>query len=356
MSVLDTHHWHFYLSPAETWDAVYKDCVEAKKSILIEQYIFENDEIGQKFLRLLADKAKAGLDVRILCDAVGSSSLINSSLIEELRANGGRFNFYNSLKFLHFMKPRRLFPRTHVKVMMIDAEIAYVGGICIAQRMANWRDTQIRITGPVVRKIKEILECNFAGVRHSEIKGNASNSDFSYIQSAPKFFRHPIYKALLQAIDRAKDYVYISMGFFVPTRRLRRFLRRAASRGVKIVLLIPERSDNYLADLACLSFAAKLLKAGIRIMRYQPTILHNKTVVIDGVWGTVGSSNMDSLSLFHNREANLIIENKEALAEMEKDFLQDLHNSQELTIDFLKQMPLWKKSAIRLARLFRFFL
>jgi cardiolipin synthase len=335
---------------------MYQDCVDAKRSIAFEQYIFENDEVGQRFLRLFIHKAKEGLTVHLLCDEVGSRTFCNSPLVEEFRTNGGGFRFYNSLKFIDLLKPRRLFPRTHVKTLVVDAAIAYVGGVCIDQRMQNWRDTQIRITGPVVQRIKEISDCNFAETEPSKDLKESSNSDFFYVQSAPKFFRHPLYSLLLHNLEHAQDFVYLSTAFFVPTRRMRRFLKKASSRGASVIVLIPHHSDFWIADWACLSYAKKLLKADVRIFRYQPTVLHNKTVVIDGAWGTVGSSNMDALSCFHNRESNLIVRDKEALAEMKKDFLNDLRHSQELTLDLLNQIPLWKRAAMHVARVCRTFL
>ena len=350
------YHWHFYLSPAETWDAMYQDCADAKRSITFEQYIFENDKIGQKFLRLFTQKAKEGLTIHLMCDEVGSRTFRHSPLVEEFRANGGYFRFYNSLKLIDLLKPHSLFPRTHVKTLVVDAAIAYVGGVCIDQRMQNWRDTQIRITGPVVRRIKEISDCNFAETEPSKDLKESSNLEFFYVQSEPKFFRHPMYSLLLRNLERAQDFVYMSTAFFVPTRRMRRYLKKAAFRGVSVIVLIPHHSDSWIADWACLSYARKLLKAGVRIFRYQPTVLHNKTVVIDGAWGTVGSSNMDALSCFHNRESNLIVRNKEALTEMKKDFLNDLTHSQELTLDLLKRIPLWKRAAMHAARICRAFL
>jgi cardiolipin synthase len=296
------------------------------------------------------------LRVCLLCDEIGSRSFCNSPLVEELRSSGGTFRFYNSMKLIDIIKPRRIFPRTHVKTLIIDATIAYVGGVCIDQRMKDWRDTQIRISGPVVQRMKEILDRNMTGTKPSKQPKDFLNFDFFYLQSEPGFFQHPIYGAVLDALAHARKSVYMSSGFFIPTRRLRRSLKKASFRGAKVIVLIPSHSDSWIADLACLSYAGRLLKAGVQIFRYQPAILHNKTVVIDGTWGTVGSSNMDALSFFHNREGNLFIKNEETLAEMEKDFLNDLERSKELTLDFLKTLPLWKRFAMHTARVCRSFL
>ena len=352
----DAHAWRFYLSPAETWDAMYEDCAKATHSIDMEQYIFENDETGQKFMHLFIRKAKEGIQVRLLCDEVGSRTFFNSPLIPEFRQSGGVFNFYNSIKLIDIFKPKRLFPRTHIKALVVDATITYIGGVCLARRMTNWRDTQIRVAGPVAQHVMEALNRNSRNRAPAVVPQKFPFADFFYVQSDPGFFRHPIYRAMLEAIGHAKEFVYISEAFFVPTRRLRRLLKQAVGRGVSVIVLVPEQSDFWIADWAFLAYAARMLKAGIRIFRYQPTVLHTKTIVIDGNWGTVGSCNMDALSFFHNREANLIVKNGEALAEMKKDFLNDLERSNELTLELFKQIPLWKRALAHLARLGRSFL
>ena len=351
---LKTEEWQFYLSPGKAWEAMYEDCAQAKQRIIMEQYIFHNDEVGQKFLRLFIDKVTEGLYVHLTCDEVGSASFRNSPLVLEFREKGGHFYFYNSITMLDLLKPRDIFPRTHLKALAIDASIIYIGGVCIAERMRDWRDTQMRLTGGVLpEKVSAILDHNPINRTQSADVKEIILDDFSYIQSSPSFFRHPIYQTLLDAIREAETSIYISAAFFVPTRRLRRYLKKAAKRGVKVVILIPEHSDFWIADWACLSYAVKLLKNKIRIFRYGPNVLHTKTVVIDGHWGTVGSCNMDPLSFFHNREANLVIKNTEALKEMEKDFLEDLEKSRELTLAFYKKIPLWKRIAAHFARIAR---
>jgi cardiolipin synthase len=226
--------------------------------------------------------------------------------------------------------------------------------------MKGWRDTQLRVTGPVVEQIERALDQNFQEVLSPKPKKGVSlvkigflDEDFSYIQNDPGFLRHPIYYALLNTIRHARKTIYISAAFFIPPRRLRRLLIEAATHGADVILLVTEHSDFWIADWAFLSYAVRLLKGGVRIFLYLPTVLHTKTTVIDGAWGTVGSCNMDPLSFFHNREANLIVKDRDALARMEKDFLADLEQSRELTLQSFKMIPLWKRIAMHAARLMR---
>ena len=327
---------------------MYEDCAQARHSIEMEQYILNNDEVGQKFMRLFIDKAKSGVDVHLLCDEVGSRSFINSDMVASLRQSGGHFAFYNSLKFIDLFKPQRFFPRTHAKALVIDGAIGYIGGVCFAKEMAGWRDTQIRVTGPVVQQMQEALQRNRRSggyaprpdkYQHEDIHGR----DFHYIQNDPGWFRHPIYEALLEAIRNANETICISEAFFIPTRRLRRYLRHAALRGVEVTILVPETSDFLLADWVSLSYAARLLDAGVRIFHYMPTNLHTKTVVVDDNWAMVGSCNMDPLSFFHNRESNLIIQDRKVIETMRADFQNDLKSSNEVMLPVLRRVPLWKK-------------
>jgi cardiolipin synthase len=348
----ETHAWHFYLSPGAAWAAMYDDCEKAQESIELEQYILENDPLGQKFLNLFIQKAKQGVKIKILCDRIGSHALSGSPLMTELRDSGGIFRFYNSFTFVDLLRLRRWLPRTHAKMLVVDA-VAYIGGVCWAERMKDWRDTQIRIRGPVVQQIKKAISDDISAPRRFRVVAPMPASDFQYIQSEPRFFQHNIYRAVIGALCQAKQYVYISSAFFIPPRRLRRLLRQAALDGVQVVVLVPEHSDFWLADWVSLSYAPRLLKAGVRIFHYQPTVLHNKIVMVDDAWATIGSSNMDTLSFFRNRESNLIVANKDAIAEMKKDFLNDLHRSKELTLGGLKEIPLWKRMAAHVGRLFR---
>ena len=352
------HDWRFYLSPGATWEAMYEDCSHAGKSIEMEQYIFNNDEVGQKFMHLFIEKAKQGIAVRLLCDEVGSRSFWNSKLVSELRHNGGSFEFYNSLKFIDLFKPKLFFPRTHVKALVVDAAIAYIGGVCLAKQMENWRDTQMRVTGAVVRQIKEALDRNSFYDGHTPRPPKYRSEqhvaqDLFYIQNDPGLFRHAIYQALLEAIRNAKETIHISESIFIPTRRLRRYLKQAVRRGVEVIILVPAVSDCWIADWVSLSYAWGLLNAGIRIFQYEPTVLHTKIAMIDESWATVGSCNMDPLSFFHNRESNLILQDARIVDAMRKDFLNDLEHSREVTFEFVRQIPLWKRAIARLGRVLR---
>lgn len=352
------HTWSFYLSPLAAWQAMYKDCAEAEHSIELEQYIFENDEIGQHFLDLFIDKAQAGLRVFLICDKFGSATLRHSPLLDKLREAGGQFYFYHNIYVYDIVRPWLWFPRTHVKSLLIDSRIAYAGGVCIASYMRDWRDTQIRITGPVVAQFQRAFAAAERQATRNRVKGIVTRADihqeFTYLQSMPLASWYAIYRELVRAIQAARQYIYISTPFYAPNRRFRRLLRRAAQHGVDVRLLMPERSDSLLATWLAFSYAHKMLRSGARIYLYQH-MLHNKTVVIDDTWATIGSTNMDVMSFFRNRESNLVMRNVAAVGAIKGQFLDDLQRSRELTIDEVIHWPHWKIVAGTLARMIKSF-
>ena len=351
------HLWRFYLSPHEAWDAMYEDCEQAAKSIELEQYIFENDAVGRKFMRLFIRKAAQGVRVFVICDKFGSRTFTGSRLVRLLRRGGGHFRFYNRVGWIDILRPWRWYPRTHVKALLIDSTIAYTGGVCFALYMHDWRDTHIRVTGPVTEQMRQAFDR--AERRHDRNKRPllppTGKSDFTYLQNYPLLSWFVIYDELVRAITRAQRYIYLTTAFFAPNRRFRRLLAHAALRGVEVRILVPKKSEFALADWICLSYSHGLLRAGARIFHYRPFVLHAKTVVIDDNWATVGSTNMDILSFFRNRESNIVTTNAAAVAELKQQFMADLEESDELTLEEMNRQPLWKKAIGYVSRLFRSF-
>lgn len=354
------HCWRYFLSPDSAWKAMYADCEQATHSIELEQYIFLNEELGCQFIKLFIAKSRQGVKIFLILDAFGSASFIGSPLIEELRSAGGRCVFYNMVRIWDILRPWRWFPRTHVKSLLVDSAIAYAGGVCFAENMRCWRDTQIRVTGPVVMQFRY----NFDRVQrrmdrhHNEryVPSRVKQEEFSYLQSAPLRSWSVIYRELIQAISAAQHSIDITTPFFAPNRRFRTLLQYAARHGITVRLLIPHYSDHYLIDWVCLSYARQLLGSGIKIYRYHKCSLHCKSVVIDQDWATVGSTNMDILSFFRNREANFVIHNIAAVKELHEQFEADLQDANTLTAAELAQEPYWKFMLGYMMRMFKSFL
>lgn len=338
-----SHSWKFYLSTKEAWEAMYSDCETAEKSIKLEQYIFENDGLGQRFLELFIKKAQQGVKIILICDPFGSASLRGSPLVKKLQEAGGDFRFYQPLKLRYLFNPKRWFPRTHIKTLLIDSRIVYTGGVCICKRMEAWRDTHLKIIGPIADEVKRRFAWPKKNAAAKRDFKNPIKKDFSYLENLPLRSFPPIYRELTKQIKKAQHYIYISTAFFMPDERFMFLLKKAARHGVKVLIMTTQHSDSRLADWMALLYFSRLVKNNIRVFHYHKNVFHSKTVVVDGDWATIGSTNMDILSFFYNREANVIITDKPAITELESHFLHDLNNSTEFTQSSFASVPPWQR-------------
>lgn len=353
------YSWRFYFRPQDTWEAMYRDCERARKSIEFEQYILENDSVGQRFMELFIEKAKEGVKVFLICDMFGSALLSRSPLIEMLRQHDGHVYFYHKIRGLSRLLPWRWLPRTHTKTLLIDSEVAYTGGVCMAERMRHWRDTHIRVTGPVVKQIRHAfdeMENKILRKKAPRPPQPPTDQHFLYFLNRARSHQRTIYKEFTRAIQNAQDYVYIASAYFLPNRRFLRLLKHAHARGVEVRVLVPAKSDVRLADWTMLSYIPRFLHAGLRIYHYQETVMHSKIAMIDDRWATVGSANFDVLSFFYNREANIITTEQQAIAVLKQQFLKDLSASVEMDWESWKFVPIWKVGLGYIGRLIKKFL
>lgn len=332
---------------SEIWKAMYADCAQAKKSIELEQYILKDDKAGHRFLKLFTEKVKAGLDVRLMLDSIGSRDLLLSSAFSEFKQAGGIAHFYNPINLGNIFLPKKWLPRDHIKTLLIDGKVCYIGSACIWEDTSTWHDLQARFTGALVQDVKGDFLSLWAAAGKNKIpfmhKAHAHRK-YAYITSS-QFGMQPnrIYQEILQAVSRAKKNVCIVTPYFLPPWRLRRALRHAVKRGVDVRVMVSERSDVDIADYVSRSYYPKLIRFGIHILHYQKTILHAKYIIIDDDWATIGSTNMDYLSLFQNREANIFITDKEAVAKVQLDFDSAIKNCQEVSINYYRTRPWWEK-------------
>lgn len=322
--------WQFYLSPPEAWEAMLAACESAQCTIECEQYIFEPDAIGERFADVFVRKVSEGVRVRLLCDGIGSFSLINSPLAKRCEAAGVEIRFYNRV---HVWKLRRVMAyvlRDHRKLLVVDSRTGYIGGVGIASYMDTWRDTHMRAEGAVVEEMADSFETMWRVANHERGAHMRTplvpEPSFRILNNAPRFRHRHIYHLLLRSIAAARTRVYVSTAYFVPSVRLTRALRKAAKRGV----------DVRIADIAARSYFSRLLRAGVKIYEYQASMFHPKTVVVDDTLGMAGSANIDNLSLLLNYETNLVSTEPQFIAELVEHFENDLPRSREIAL------PEWK--------------
>lgn len=332
--------WQFYTTSVDAWSAMLEAIENAKKTIELEQYIFWNDAIGSRFIELLIKKASEGLKIRILCDTVGSLPIYRSSLQSELLQKNIELRFFNTVVPWSPHKEALWAFRNHKKLLIIDNRIGFTGGICIADEMKDWRESTLKISGQVVAEMTSSFEIMWQKMYkkprfYLKNKTKEEQVAFRYLTNSPLPRKRFMYYELIRAIRNAKHYINLTTPYFLPDHRLVRVLKTAVKRGVKIKLLVPLKPNHFIVDIGAKTFFDDMLSSGVRIFRYK-TMIHSKTMVVDGLWSSIGSLNLDNLSLRYNFEGNIVSTDKNFAFEIEKQFIDDLKLSEELLL------PSWR--------------
>ncbi len=329
----------------ECFNEFMKAMRSAKKSINLETYIFASDEIGWMIAELLVKKAKKGVEVNVIYDAMGCLHTA-PALFNFLKLGGVELIEYHPL--VPWRKYFNLTFRDHRKLLVTDGRVAFLGGINIGKEYAGkkynggrWRDTHLKIEGPAVRDIQFFFIENWYrnggaildNSRHFPHLDDAGKKLLMVVCTRARKKIRPIHESYLSAINFAKESIFITNAYFVPDAKIYRALVRAASRGADVRLLLPEKSDMIIVKHASRYLYKRYLKHGIRVYEYSESVLHAKTAVIDGIWSTIGSTNLDRISFSRNLEINAIVLDQEFGGEMEKVFFRDLKKSSELKLE-----------------------
>lgn len=333
-----------------------KDIKSAKYSIDVEFYIIKPDFIGQRLLNLLTDKAREGVKVRLLIDALGSRRISNRKLIDFIEAGGEvEYFFKPKFKYLNF----DLNYRNHRKIVIIDNKFGYIGGFNIAKeylgfkkKFGYWRDTHLRIVGNSVQDLKAIFLMDWSVERgekpdFDEIdfysENTESNIAVQIVMSGPDSVKEQIKRSMMRMITFAGEKIYLQTPYFVPDRAMIESLKMAAQSGVDVKIMIPCMPDHPFVYWANYAYCGELIKSGARVFRYENGFLHAKTLVVDGEVSTVGSANFDVRSFRLNFEANAFVYDKEFASKMEKTFEDDIKLSTEVTLEDYESRDLWIK-------------
>lgn len=326
--------WKLYLNTQEAWEAMYADCEKATKTIDLETFIFSVDDIGRRFIDLFIKKTAEGVRVRLILDMVGSYPMYVSSLPEELQQLGIEVHFFNPVSPWRIRNFTSNFFRTHKKLLVIDRRIVHTGGVNIRDDMKSWRDSHVRLQGELAEEADFIFARTRRIIEQRKFlpfkKSSVYVKNFSFRTNSPRLRQRFIYNELIEAIRNAERYIYLTTPYFVPDIRLLRVLRLAAKRRVDVKILLPLSSNHKVVDFAAQSHFTLLLKAGVKIYRYSDLMLHAKTAVIDGEWATVGSFNLDSLSLLFNYELNVVSNSKDFASELQENFTKDLQSAEQV--------------------------
>lgn len=328
----------------DKFQQLFADIANARHSINVMYYILKPDATGRAMMNLLTQKAKEGLEVRLLVDALGGRSL-SQQHFEELKAAGGKVAMFFPLKLKWINM--KLNYRNHRKLVIIDGEIGYIGGFNVAneyvgksKRFGNWRDTHLRLTGGCVQDIdaRFVLDWRFASKEDLVMSHNFyplddanGNSGVQILSSGPDSPNTEIRTAYLKMIASAKKSICIQTPYFIPDESILEALKMAALSGVDVRLMIPCMPDHMFVYWATYSYAGILLNSGAKVYIYENGFLHAKTITVDDEISSVGSANFDIRSFSLNFEANAMIFDSDVAYEMRRIFEEDMRHSSQLT-------------------------
>ncbi len=308
---------------------------QARHTIFFETYIWKSDPVGESFKQALTEAAERGVKVYAVYDEF-------ANLVVPRKF----FRFARGLS----VKPHPLIARTfrfprssgrdHRKLLVVDDDAAFIGGYNIGSLYAtDWRDTHARLTGDIVWDVQNAFIDYWnldTGKAHPELPDTGSQTWQPYIRlhrNVPRTMSYPIRTMYLEAIDRASHHIYLTSAYFIPDEDLRRGLIRAAQRDVDVRIIVPAESNHIVADWLSRGFYSQLLRSGVRLFLYQSAMVHAKTATIDGQWSTIGTANIDRLSMLGNYEINMEVYSAEVAAQMEEIFAIDSSNTLEVTAD-----------------------
>lgn len=347
-----------------TYEAMFSALRAATDSINVETYIFSDDAIGDQFADLLLQRQAAGVQVNVIYDSVGTLST-SAAFFDRMRNGGINLLEFNPVNpFVGNKGAWLLNNRDHRKLMVIDGRVAFTGGINIsgsyssapsgggkdeAEHLAGgWRDTDVRIEGPVVADFQRLFIATWARQKGEPLAARdyfpvlapAGDQIVRVIGSKPDDPQSLIYLTLISAISHAEINVHLTIAYFAPDPQLLKALSDAAQRGVDVRLILPSYSDSWALLNLGRSYYSQLLRSGVHIHQRNGAVSHAKTASIDGVWSTIGSSNLDWRSFLHNDEVNAVVLGRGFATQMDAMFDDDLAQSEEV------RLPQWRHRSL----------
>lgn len=356
-----------FIDGRKKMDKLVEDIYAATDSVHVQYYIFTDDEVGMRVVDALVDRAEAGLEVKLMADAVGSR-LLSKDSVKRMEQAGVQFeSFFSKSPF--FIFNFRLNWRNHRKIVVIDGLVGYVGGFNVAKEyigrgpLGYWRDTHFRITGDAVKT----LQSRFMVDWFASKKAKPSDFDHEYfpdpkiigdiamqiVSSGPDEESDQIKMGYLQMINIAEEYIYIQTPYFIPDEAVFEAVEMAALSGVEVHIMIPSKPDHPLVYRATEYYVKSLLKSGVHVHKYRDDgFLHAKTLCVDGHLASVGTANFDIRSFALNFEINAFVYDRKLVAQLEEIFQNDLKESTQVDMDYFENQTKWKKFRQGFSRLF----
>ncbi len=344
------------LNGDEIFPAMLEAIRSARKTITMETYVYWNGTVGEEFTQALVDRAKAGVEVRLIIDAFGSAT-IDLKHIDEVHDAGGKVAMYHPIAWYDAVGSiQKINNRTHRKLLVVDGEIGYIGGAGIAdewtghaQDKDHWRDNHYEVRGPIVAQLQATFMDNWMDctgeVLHDEryfpALQPAGNLTAQVFKSSFRGGNDSMHLMYLLSLAAARKSVLLGTPYFIPDDVLEQQIIKARQRGVEVTVLLPgEVMDEPMVRRISRANWGELLRAGVRIFEFQPTMYHTKVLIVDGLWTSIGSANLDPRSLKLNCEANLNVLDAGFAAEQTRFFEEDLKRCKETTYEEWQHRPL----------------
>jgi cardiolipin synthase A/B len=337
------------LNGEQIFPAIVTALKSAKKTITYAQYYYEDGPVARDIAEALAERCRAGIGANVLLDSFGSLSM-PGHYVDLMRLSGCHVTWFRPLRPLAL---RRYNNRNHRRILVIDGRVGFTGGSGVSRKwMGNgrvaehWRDTDARIEGPVVEYLQAAFVENWLEATGMVLGGEAyfprpvetrGDVHVQVVRSTTGGATTAMYTSLLLALSSARKSVLVTNPYFVLDAKMTEALLETVSRRVRVVVLVPGAIDHNIVRQASRAQFGRLLRAGVEVYEYTPALLHAKTMVIDGVWATVGSTNLDNRSLALDEEINVIIYDRGVASQMERIFLEDVKASRQVTYEA------WKK-------------
>ena len=348
------------LNGDQTYPAILREIRSAKSAITFAEYIYEDGPLAREVAEAFAEQCRAGVAVNILLDQFGSNN-VPSDIVGIMKEAGCHVEYFRRVKAEGIIFPWKLLSfnyRSHRRILVIDGRIGFTGGFGINEAWTgngrtpeHWRDTNVRIEGPVVKYLQAAFAESWLEATGVAIGGEPyfprleprGDVPVQIVKSSPTGGSFQSYMLFLLSISSAKKSIFITNPYFIPDKVMTEALVKAAARGVRVAVLTQAKTDTQLAHTVSRSHYGPLLLGGVQIFEYQASLLHAKTMVVDGVWGTIGSTNFDNRSFVLNQEVNLTVYDQPVAARLEEIFQEDLKYAKQISYKEWKSRGLYER-------------
>ena len=340
----------YHTNTTDAWEAMLSACERATKSIHLEEYVLDPDTIGTRFCEVLKRQAFAGVKVHLLLDWWGCREFKASHLCRQLGDAGVSIRFFRAPSWRWIAQSPRFFPRDHRKILILDEDEAFIGGVCLYDKVKNWRDTMVQLSGGgIAKQLLHVFHQTWHKTSNEDSLHKAhpdfeTDAHFSIYANAPDSDENQFSGWLIEHIEQAKQSIKLSTPYFTPGHQLMSAFLAALGRGVNIEIILSHYSKfaPYSYGKHCLG---ELIKAGAAIYYYQPIMLHLKMMLVDEQNAAIGSCNLDGLSLYRNQEVMLTSCDEAFTRELSSHFETDKTASARFSYADWESRPLHQKIA-----------